>query len=44
MEIYKAKKYIKLSQKVLSFYKKVIDAQRLLFYIISSNYVFCSII
>ena len=31
--------YIRLSQKFLSFYKEIIDAQHLLFYIILLNYV-----
>ena len=30
---------IRLSEKFLSFYEKIIDAQRFLFYIILSNYV-----
>ena len=31
--------YIRLSQKFLSFYKEIVDAQHFLFYIILSNYV-----
>ena len=31
--------YIRLSEKFLSFYEEIIDAQRLLFYIILSNFL-----